>query len=187
MFELRRDIKLIDSTITEADMIPDIEKTWLRNEKCFMVYGKSFQFFKKWEGDLTEAKILFNGAPDEKSPVLFDKNSETNVTVDGGVGNIHEIIFNEPILMHAMTLGTVFGTRKYANICLELFVANSGDATDSQTPEFEICTGGKPEYEFITLMIPGITTKSIRVLFKNNVEYKISSLAIYHRGKHNSA
>ena len=185
MLELRREIKLIDSTITEADMIPDVEKTWLRNEKCFMAYGKSFQFFKKWEGDLTEARILFNGAPDDKSHVLFDKNSETYVTVDGGVDNMYEIIFNGPILMHAVTLGTVFGTRKYANICIQLFGANSGGLT--QKPEFEICSGSKPEYEFITLMVPEITTKSIRVLFKNKVTYKISSLAIYHRGKHNPA
>ena len=38
-------------------MISDIEKTWLRNEECFVIYGKSFEFFKKWEGDLTEAQI----------------------------------------------------------------------------------------------------------------------------------
>ena len=38
-------------------MISGIEKTWLRNEVCFVIYGKSFEFFKKWEGDLTEAEI----------------------------------------------------------------------------------------------------------------------------------
>ena len=166
-------------------MIPDIEKTWLRNEKCFMVYGKSFQFFKKWEGDLTEARILYNGDPDEKSHALFDKKSETFVTVDGGVDNMYEIIFNEPILMHFVTLGTVFGTRKYSNICFELFGADSGDSTNSQEPEFEICTGAKPEYEFITLMVPQIMTQSMRIHFKNKLVYKISSLAVYHRGKYN--
>ena len=183
--ELRRDLKLIDSTITEADMIPDIEKTWLRNEKCFVVYGKSFQFFKKWEGDQTEAEILFNGDPDEKLHALFDTNSETYVTVDGGIDNMYEIIFNEPILMHFVTLGTVFDTRKYANICFELFDANSEDSTNSEEPEFEICTGARPEYEFITLMVPQIMTKSIRIHFKNKLVYKISSLAIYHRGNYN--
>ena len=45
-------------------MISDIEKTWLRNEECFVIYGKSFEFFKKWEGDLTEAQI-YSGMPSQ--------------------------------------------------------------------------------------------------------------------------
>ena len=58
VFELRRDIKLVNSNITESDLVSDIERTWVRNEKCMVIFGKSFQFFKKWEGDLTEAEIL---------------------------------------------------------------------------------------------------------------------------------
>ena len=57
VLELRRNIELEDSNITEADSISDIERTWLRNEQCFVAHGKSFAFFKKWEGDLTEAQI----------------------------------------------------------------------------------------------------------------------------------
>ena len=168
-------------------MIPDIEKTWLRNEKCFLVYGKSFEFFRKWEGDLTEAEVRFNGATDDKSDALFDKNPRTYVTVNGDENNIYEIIFNEPILVHAVTIGTVQGVTKYANICFEIFGENFEDENNSLQPEFITCSGGKPEYEFITLMVPQIMTKSIRVLFRNKFTYKISSLAVYHRGENNPA
>ena len=50
-------------------------------------------------------------------------------------------------------------------------------------PDFEICTGNKPEYEIITLMIPPMMIKTIRYRFEKSFTYKISSLAIYHRGK----
>ena len=188
VLELRREIKLIDSDITEADMIPDIEKTWLRNEKCFMVYGKSFEFFRKWEGDLTDAEVLFNGVTDaDKSDPLFDQNPTTYVTVNGDENNNYEIIFNEPILMHAVTIGTVQGVTKYANICFEIFGEKSEDENNSLKPEFVTCSGGKPEYEFITLMVPQTMTKLIRVFFRNKFIYRISSLAVYHRGEYNQA
>ena len=169
-------------------MIPDIEKTWLRNEKCFMVYGKSFEFFRKWDGDLTEAEVLFNGVTDDdKFDPLFDQNPKTYVTVNGDENNNYEIIFNEPILMHAVTIGTVQGVTKYANICFEIFGENSEDENNSLKPEFVTCSGGKPEYEFITLMVPQTMTKSIRVFFRNKFIYRISSLAVYHRGEYNHA
>ena len=51
-------------------MISDIEKTWLRNEECFVIYGKSFEFFKKWGGDLTEAQI-YSGMPSQSISAFF--------------------------------------------------------------------------------------------------------------------
>ena len=159
-------------------MIPDIEKTWLRNEECFTIYGKSFEFFKKWEGDLTEAKILFNGDIDVGSNALFDKNATTYVSRQGATNDMYEIIFNDPILIHAITIGTVHGVRRYAQICFKLFSSDSKDQ-----PDVEICTGEKPEFQVITLMIDPITITSLRYYFKKDNLYKISSLAIYHRGK----
>ena len=159
-------------------MIPDIEKTWLRNEECFTIYGKSFEFFKKWEGDLTEAKILFNGDIDVGSDALFDKNATTYVSRQGATNDMYEIIFNDPILIHAITIGTVYGTRRYAQICFKIFSSDSRDQ-----PDVEICTGEKPQFQVITLMIDPITITSIRYYFKKDNLYKISSLAIYHRGK----
>ena len=175
--ELRRDLKLVDSKITKAMMIPDIEKTWLRNEECFTIYGKSFEFFKKWEGDASEAKILYNGDIDVGSDALFDKNATTYVTRQGATKDVYEIIFNDPILIHAITIGTVRGVTRYAKICFKLFSSDSKDQ-----PDFEICTGGKPEYDIITLMIDPIMISTIQYHFKNDDLYKISSLAIYHRG-----
>ena len=162
-------------------MIPDIEKTWLRNEKCFMIYGKSFHFFKKWEGDQTEAKILLNDIPDTGSDALFDGNSTTFVERQGGNNDIYDIIFNEPIMIHAITLGTVTGVTKYSNICFELFNPANDDYIQ---PDFTICTTENSEYEFITLLVPPQMVKRIRYSFKNQFHYKISSFVIYHRGKY---
>ena len=163
-------------------MIPDIEKTWLRNEQCFMIYGKSFHFFKKWEGDPAEAKILLNDIPDTGSDALFDGNSITFVERQGGNNDIYDIIFNEPIMIHAITLGTVTSVRKYSNICFELFNPTAND--DFIQPDFTICTTEKSEYEVITLLIPPQMVKRIRYSFKNEFQYKISSFVIYHRGEY---
>ena len=183
VYELRQDIKLMDSNITEADMIPDIEKTWLRNEQCFMIYGKSFHFFKTWEGDPTEAQILVNDIADTGSGALFDGNSTTFVERQGGNNDTYDIIFNEPIMIHAITLGTVTGVTKYSNICFELFNPTAND--DFIQPDFTICTTEKSQYEFITLLIPSQIVKRIRYSFKNQFQYKISSFVIYHRGEYN--
>ena len=181
MLQLRRDIKLENSKITKADKIPDIERTWLRNEQCFMIYGKSFEFYKKWEGDQTEARILLNGVADINSEALFDNNSTTYIERQGGTDDKYEIIFNEPILIHAITLGTVLQHTRYAQICFELYA----DDLASTRPDFELCTGEEPEYEIITLMVPQdnpTMISSIRYYFKRDILYKLSSLAVYHRG-----
>ena len=181
MLQLRRDIKLENSKITKADKIPDIERTWLRNEQCFMIYGKSFEFYKKWEGDQTEARILLNGVADINSEALFDKNSTTYIERQGGTGDKYEVIFNDPVLIHAITLGTVPQHTRYAHICFEFYV----DDLASTRPDFEICTGEEPEFEIITLMVPQdnpTMISSIRYYFKRDILYKLSSLAVYHRG-----
>ena len=71
----------MDSNV--PDVIPDKEKAWLRNEQCFMIYGKSFEFFRKWEGDQTEAQIFLNGKIDNTTEPLFDSNSKTYLEIQG--------------------------------------------------------------------------------------------------------
>ena len=68
-------------------MISGIEKTWLRNEVCFVIYGKSFEFFKKWEGDITEAEI-YSGTLSQ--PITtFDKGPRIRVT--NLITNLHTL------------------------------------------------------------------------------------------------
>ena len=71
-------------------MISGIEKTWLRNEVCFVIYGKSFEFFKKWEGDLTEAEI-YSGTLSQ--PITtFDKGAfRQGVRVTNLITNLHTL------------------------------------------------------------------------------------------------
>ena len=173
-------------------MISDIESTWLRNEKCFMIYGKSFDFFRKWEGDPIDAKILVNGIDDEENTrALFDGNSSSFIETQGEKKDTYEIFFNESVMINAITIGTVIDVRKYSNICFEIIDSTSvedasetNDDTKQETkPNYSICTKNQPEFEFITLMIPEQMVTSVRFFFKDKYHYKISSLAIYHRGK----
>ena len=74
-------------------MISGVEKAWLRNEKCLVIFGKSFQFFKKWEGDFTEAEFLSDGVTEDihgPNWGLFDKNSSSFEEYQGGSGQVFE-------------------------------------------------------------------------------------------------
>ena len=102
-------------------MIPDIERAWLRNDECFITYGKSFQFFKKWEGDLSQARILRNRNKDDDSDALFDKDRTTYVERIGKTDDIYAIVFDERVMIHAITLGTVPRVTRYSDICFELY------------------------------------------------------------------